>query len=352
MPYVSSVVVDGDTVTIEGSGFGTKETVAPTIFDNCESGVITDKWTEIYPYLAGASYNMQYRTGTYRNVTQPHSNSTKFAVGGHDPDGYALSNWDNRKGPNVILGKFTGYSDKIFASYYMHIDPLWSATQNDNFKLWRFVKDSFIESVAGGFYTQYVNDINFTTNDGVYSVNFFGSPYYSEVIITDPRTNWIKVEIELYNNATNGTLKLWEDGVLKIDFTGDTKTTGDRESNSFAFGSYYRKTSEDDSDENAFRYFDDLYVDTFWQRVVVGDNIIYADCTNREIQIPTAWSSTDITATYNQGSFANDDPMYLFVIDSEGNVSDGVLIGDAEPPTATGVSVSGTGTITGGGTIE
>jgi hypothetical protein len=56
---------------------------------------------------------------------------------------------------------------------------------------------------------------------------------------------------------------------------------------------------------------------------MIGDAAIFSQCTHREIQIPTAWSDTEITVTFNQGSFTDYETCYLFVVDSDGTASAG-----------------------------
>jgi hypothetical protein len=76
---------------------------------------------------------------------------------------------------------------------------------------------------------------------------------------------------------------------------------------------------------NALINYDDIYVDNTWSRVVIGDQPTYSASTHREIQIPYSWdaSGTAIGIVVNQGTFANGTKAYLFVIDSDGNISDG-----------------------------
>lgn len=73
-------------------------------------------------------------------------------------------------------------------------------------------------------------------------------------------------------------------------------------------------------------YYDDIYMDNSWARVEIGDSADYDLCTHREMQIPTAWATDEISITVNQGSFADDDTGYLFVIDEDGVESDGYAI--------------------------
>ena len=74
-------------------------------------------------------------------------------------------------------------------------------------------------------------------------------------------------------------------------------------------------------------FLDDLYIQPETQaRVEIGDDENWANCTWREIQIPTVWSSNTITFQVNQGRFNNGEMAYLFVVDAEGNASNGHAI--------------------------
>lgn len=75
--------------------------------------------------------------------------------------------------------------------------------------------------------------------------------------------------------------------------------------------------------------YDDIYIASSCARVEIGDNATWANCTHREIQIPTAWAAGEITATVNAGSFEGG-TAYLFVVDSDGNVSDNDLETEGE----------------------
>ena len=63
-----------------------------------------------------------------------------------------------------------------------------------------------------------------------------------------------------------------------------------------------------------------------WQRVEFGNASTYSDCTHREIQVPTAWSSDSLSITVNQGTFEDGENSFLFVVDADGNVSNGFPI--------------------------
>jgi hypothetical protein len=66
---------------------------------------------------------------------------------------------------------------------------------------------------------------------------------------------------------------------------------------------------------------DDVYVDTTWSRVLLGDSASYTACRKLEIQIPKTWSTSSITFISNPGAFAPGARVYLYVFDSNGSVN-------------------------------
>ena len=68
---------------------------------------------------------------------------------------------------------------------------------------------------------------------------------------------------------------------------------------------------------------DDIYIDNTRSRIEIGDASNWLDFTHREIQIPTVWSGSEIKIKVNQGSFDTLVDKYLFVVDTDGNISKG-----------------------------
>ena len=94
-------------------------------------------------------------------------------------------------------------------------------------------------------------------------------------------------------------------------------------------------------------YNDQVYLDTTQARVELCDSSTWSARTHCEIQPATAWTDTGATITLNQGTFSNGNIAYLYLVDSNGNTSNGqqVTIGsgsvDTTPPAApTGLAVS------------
>ncbi len=88
---------------------------------------------------------------------------------------------------------------------------------------------------------------------------------------------------------------------------------------------------------NNYAYWaDDVYLDTTWARVMIGNAPTWGASTQKEIQIPTAWSDTSISIVLNRGTFSNLGTGYLYVVDANGNVnSNGYPLCSSCPKTGT-----------------
>jgi len=76
-------------------------------------------------------------------------------------------------------------------------------------------------------------------------------------------------------------------------------------------------------------YFDDVYVATgpyARARVEIGDASSYANCSKIAIATAVTWADSQVTAIIRQGSFNTGDNAYLYLIDANGNVSNGQQI--------------------------
>ena len=113
--------------------------------------------------------------------------------------------------------------------------------------------------------------------------------------------------------------------------------------NQIRIGHYWDQPSDDvcPANKGANVYTDDVYIDTSWARVELGNAPTYAASTHREIQVPSAWSDGSVTVNFNPGTFASGSTAYLFVTDADNNTSPGmpVTIGPALPSTPTGIAV-------------
>ena len=128
---------------------------------------------------------------------------------------------------------------------------------------------------------------------------------------------WTKIEQEIsYSRGSDGYIKLWENGVLKINYAGVTDLYPGT-ARSEGIGGYARSRST-----NNWRYFADVYLDYTPARVVLANNANLSLATIIETQIPTGWSDTSIALTVNLGQFTSGQTAYLFVVNPSGQPSD------------------------------
>jgi hypothetical protein len=142
---------------------------------------------------------------------------------------------------------------------------------------------------------------------------------------------WHNVQVQYSENSgvdrTDGTMRLWIDGVLRDSITSLVTNVGSDGSavnkRPYIIGFFDSWPASDAAVSNMYAYYSDIYVDNTWSRVELGDASTYSACTHREIQVPTAWNSGSISAKVVQGSFTSGQTAYLFVTDASGNVSSG-----------------------------
>ena len=145
---------------------------------------------------------------------------------------------------------------------------------------------------------------------------------------------WTKIELEIcYTNQTSGYIKLWENGVLKINYSGYTDRYAGTARND-SIGGYARQSGY----TNNWRYFADLYLDHSRARVIIGNASTYNASTKREVQIPTSWSNGAISINVNAGAFSSGQNAYLYVVGSDGTVNSNgypITIGQSSAPADT-----------------
>jgi hypothetical protein len=102
----------GSSVTVTGSGFGSKSTAAPLVWDDCSGTNPLTLWSGAWPDSSWeATYRANYRTPATvgRGVALPHSHVTKYLSGAH------YSYWDSpyagggrsNTGANVMFWRYT-----------------------------------------------------------------------------------------------------------------------------------------------------------------------------------------------------------------------------------------------------
>lgn len=343
---VSGTLNHGATITISGTGFGSKPTAAPLVWDDASGNTILDKWDGAWPYLLPG-----FNTGYYspmHGVNPPHSHDSRFIAGAHAGSINAYGGYDVVFFKNFTLQPFPFY---IYASWYQLADSGWVFGGDNNYKTFAYSICCSPYELPNDWFTAYGPPHPGSTTDGaqwtiVDNANSLSNPdanghnaWWGSGV--NPMAGvWSKVEIAIkVTNQTDGYVKVWENGSQVVGYVGSTdKYAGNRRT--VGIGGFARIQVPQN-----WRYWADAYVDTTLSRVVLADKPVLAQATIIENQIPSAWTDTSVTATVNLGRFAQGQMAYLIVVDSSGTASAaGVAVtagGGAaavpSPPSAVGV---------------
>jgi len=344
---LSGSIVDGSSVSIGGTSFG--------------SHTLNIEW------LGGASGHIESGTEgsdfSRANWTASSTSSSEQApqystARAHSYSKSVMSSWPLESQYDSTWIYDTGIDgvEKIYATWWVYFDHVNSGGQ---WKMW-YVKETADFNNNG---TGIRSNIWYNA-DGSHSMRFFinhcqsdggydecGPDHTSggaENIDAPPADTWVRVEVYGEESSAIGN---WDGAAFysvhnQTDAISDTVSwSGSCTRNTgvtsrwrrFIFANYWGNISGGDGTGEKV-YIDDPYIQVGTRaRVEIGDASTWANCTHREIQIPTGWSDTEITVTLNRGSFDPCETYYLFVVDADGNVNaDGypikIVTGAGEPP--------------------
>jgi len=310
---MSGIFLDGNSVTLTGTSFGTK-TAAPLMWDTFEDGTVN---TNLASNVAG-SKNWSINVD---NNPNPSNNGPQYNTA-QVYNGSQSAFADIQDGGNCSSGLSTLATEKIFTSFYFRWNLVSGSTSGTTTKGFRVNADdgpnvytSYPQSVVQDF--QDDSRMTISPNDSANGA----TRHFPGSIAQD---TWFKLEYYL-EMGDPGIYQHSEDLVVQIDRTPVTRTTGvtdkwERLHMPFFAGNGI--TTE--------YWYDDVYIDITRARVEVGDASTYAACTLREIQPATAWSDTSVTVTVNEGRVTTEGSQFLYAIDDNGDVSDGFPIVAAE----------------------
>lgn len=315
-PVVSSVagmLTHGSTLTINGSGFGTKSTAAPLIWENFEWGNDGDEihgineWTQAN---YGGTINTQIDTTRSYGVG---SRSSYYLV---DPLEGTQAPEDEEFG---FIRKSFVESDQVYVSYIARIEYT-PGTSEGMWKIARVVNWSAAPSYNK---PPYIGVTWFSTEfDAHYDLGYGFTNYANP---TGFRSGvWYRVEmwVKLSSPAgmSNGELGFWLNYAQKnpqnVTLTRSTVIAGEKIDTFISPHMYVNSVGG-----KYEMWMDDLYIDNTKTRVEICNSNKWSTRTHCEIQIPIAWAPESITASINQGSFPNLVGEYLYILDANGNVS-------------------------------
>jgi hypothetical protein len=338
---LSGTAADRASITVLGSSFGSNVLDIEWTGDNIETGLVGENFSKSSWTVDGTSGGTAFYPSKYSDA-MAHS-GTKSIISQYPEESYYGC------GYRYDYGSEFGTIYATWWSYFDHVDSL------GQWKKWRLS--------SGPAYTKYNADIceyDWYEADGSqrqalmmlscdienYEQCYPDSNYGYRWIKTQPVKTWVRTEVYGRESSEPGTrdgvyiVKIYPEGqspMSIVDWEGTVITRGEGVTERWRymkFQNYWGNIQGGDGTKEKI-YIDDIFIQIGSQaRVEIGDNATWANCTHKEIQIPSAWSSSSITATVNQGSFKNGDSAYLFVVDGDGNVSNGypITIASNAPP--------------------
>jgi len=320
-PSISTVPgapTHGGQLSIVGTGFGTKSPAAPVLWAPFDSGLNPSG-------LGVATAWQMHSAGIY------HSPGTGFSGG-------SARVYADAHSSEMLVLRVVGwhFNDPGQRSYiHRRAKRLYNSSMAPGGDV---DGNGGLKSLLLDYNSTYADSIVLNRSSNQWITQNLGDSYYYFGAANDKRA-WQVEEFELEANSTSMAacvLRTYIDHSLvkasPTDGLVSMWAAGDQLLNDLSFWRYMSAATL--SAAQVDEYWDDLYVDSTWARVVIGDASTLSASTHREIQIPSAWSDSGITITINQGAFAPGDTAYLYVIDAAGVASEGraITFGSAPVP--------------------
>jgi hypothetical protein len=296
-----------------GSGFGVKNPAKPIIWAHFENGRI-----ETDPDLSLGVLDSEF---------------VSIVAGGQSGSSYAVMGADDQHTTRLftdILANYPGsrqrYAYMFNKRKYDHPNYFGTNRNYKTHRLWPTEHTGAIDFVI----TLWVAGVNNYTWEGSadLTTEFSSAPPLLQ--------QWFSEELEVDKgtlNTRNATFRYYRNGTL---LGGNSTGQGITSVNPLLFGSM---GIENNPSAGGMPqpvppvYMDDFYADITWARVMVGNASTFSACTRREIQIPIAWSNSQITISVNKGGFSDLQNTFLYVIDSSGKANaNGFHLGSVSSP--------------------
>ena len=329
---------NNETVTINGSGFGTKSPVSPWLYDDFEDG--TD-------------------AADVRNTVTPVGSKT-WQTYNYGVDGDALT-FNTVRSFNGSQSAYTEDGESGTFSGNVWIGG--QATQN------RYVSYRFYTATGVGGTTKFDRSTANTGNGnnnapydeppnwgwGPYWFYNDGDTFYSppstDYVDALPSDTWNRIESWIEVGSLNT-----EDGVYQqwLNFNSHFNGTGLLNCDNISgcqVDTWMSLLIANNSSTYSW-WYDCVYIDNTRMRVELGDDPTWSSCTERVIQVPhTTWSDTSIQITVKTGGQTG--TKYLFIVASDGDPIDlngasagegyAITMGESYGPTPniTGITITG-----------
>ncbi len=283
----SGTFSNGNTITVTGSNFGTKSSSGPLVYaDNFENGsvgskVLTAKAT-VGQWQDGAGYDV----GVYAS-DQAHAGSKSVKL-------------STKGGVYNMSVNQNGTFPVVYMDWWVRVHQYDNASRN-----WKPYR------LYGAGDTMQTNAVVMCNGTGmsVETGSGGGSFWWEGGGFANNQWQHYQVLLKASSSAgsADGVVKQYVNGKLVSDHSGVVTRSSTSQWSQIRIGHYWASDGVPECGANggADIYLDNVYVDTTWAHVELGNASTYAGSTVREIQVPTSWSSTQVSFNVNTGSFAS-----------------------------------------------
>lgn len=305
---ISGSVAHGESVTIRGSGFGSKSPAAPLLWETFDGGTSGES-------VSGGGWNSYAGGGARYNNTQPYSGSLSA---------YNYVEYGSGSGFNTSYYVLPSSYEQLYMScmfrhdgtrYTTGVDKNWRINTGDN----HYRGDGMI-ALSDGYIFYISGSTDIFPSDDYGTGRYFSEPEYGS-------STWTRHQTFVKYSTPAGT----SNGYIWAAVGNQQKTFANIINRPIGYS--YQITNvllglmHDHGSLNQGEYHhmwvDDLYIDNTMARVEIGNSSTWATCTVKVIQIPhTSWGDTSIQITINRGSFGETAEAWLYVVAADGTVSD------------------------------
>lgn len=345
-PSITTVqgnIVNGELLIINGNGFGNNNLDFKWLGENIENGNAGDDFN-------AEGWHADQTSGGFSAPTYSTNNA-------HSGIKSIQTNYTVDKYGSGIGYVYNSEVTEWYGTFWIYPDLGNFQGQHKIFRL--MGKEGYLDDNTVVYFNNWINGVKHAflfpeDNTNIYwfsTIEDNMGPYEMDWLEHPLPRQWSRLEI-YFKASSQGT----KDGsvIYVVHTDGNISTTKISFSNNLMiyngskrFIAFYIQNYVGNGDRtgNEHIYIDDVFIQRGSRaRIEIGDNADWAACSHREIQIPQSWSNNEIRFQFNQGSFAGNREVFLFVINANGTVSPGysVVIEQSyvRPSKVTGVKVT------------
>lgn len=309
-PAISSVAgstVNGQTITVYGSGFGSGSAAPEWLGANIESGNVGSNFSKSGWDMASYGWSpVKYSSSAV------HSGSKTLQT--------TVSPSNNWNGEFVYhLPNAIGPGEKLFVSWWVK----YNGGTNGQWKMLRLSgKDTVVDgSQEMVFFNWLSSSRQLVLDPGTSNDQTF---WPSSNVYPQGDNKWYRMDVYVEASSAgsrNGTARVTRyDGSTTNNFSAGSLGTHQSSGDTYSHVIFQNYIGNGISG-NVDIWMDDIYIQNGQARVELCDSSSWSNRGHCEIQIQQAWSDGSVQAKVNTGSFTNGQNLYLYVVDAAGNVN-------------------------------